>query len=114
MDGLIAFTEARLGEEEAAARELLRTARDMRLELKEPALLGRRIPGWYSWPEVEAMCTEKLRDVEAKRALLAELKRQDRDPWSVDADYSAGLCAAAKILAAALGDHPGYEEAWRP
>ena len=66
------FLRARYAEAEDAARDLLRTAQDVRLALQEPRLLGRVIPGWHSWADVEAMCNSRLADIALKRAILAE------------------------------------------
>lgn len=109
------FLTARLAEEDAAARRLLRYAQENELACGEPQMLGRRIPGWHEWPDVQAMCTRVLADVEAKRRVLARATRDDIDPGD--------MCAVAAydeaehivcILAEAYADHPDYDEEWRP
>lgn len=45
----------------------------MSLELQEPKLLGSYQPGWYSWPKVETLVTDRIRLVARDRALLADL-----------------------------------------
>jgi hypothetical protein len=61
---------ARADEDEKAARDLLRIAQDVQLKLEEPRLLGREIPGWYSWPAVEAMAWRAIRDAVNLREVL--------------------------------------------
>src|SRR5690348_10511110 len=61
-----------LDEAEKRARDLLVHAQRNSLAVKEPKLLGRTIPGWHDWPDVEAMCARELRAVERDRQLLAE------------------------------------------
>lgn len=128
-----AFTKARLDEAEAAARELLRTAQDVSLKLKDPALLGRRMPGWHSWPDVEAMCTGRLADIEAMRAVLA-MHHQPREDGTYDYVYPEALkfcsscgpgdswearehpdwfdewpCTHARLIAEIWSDHPDFK-----
>jgi len=77
MDDLTAFITARLAEAHARATALQREARHAIEALKEPRLLGREIPGWHSWPDVEAMCLGMLRDIEAKRSIVARHERRE-------------------------------------
>jgi hypothetical protein len=65
-----ASLQARADDDEKAARELLRIAQDVQLQLEEPALLGKHIPGWYSWPAVEAMAWRAIRDAVNLREVL--------------------------------------------
>jgi hypothetical protein len=62
-----------LDEAEKHARELLVMAQRTSLAVQEPALLGRCVPGWYAWPDVEAMCARELRMIERDRQLLADV-----------------------------------------
>jgi hypothetical protein len=73
-DDLTALLEQR----EQKIRELLRTAQDTSLDLKDPKLLGRHIPGWHSWGDVEAVCGEALFSVAAVRAVLELHRRSDK------------------------------------
>lgn len=61
---------AALDEAEQRARSLLAVAQHTSLTLQEPRLLGREIPGWHSWADVEAMCRRELQLVERDRKLL--------------------------------------------
>lgn len=124
---LEAFTKARLDEAEAAARELLRTAQDVSLKLQDPALLGRYIPGWYSWPEVEAMCAGRVAGIAAMRAVLAEHQPEapgkyggpdvprcavclsDRGGWAEDRQADPWPCKTVREVAAIWSDHPAYK-----
>jgi hypothetical protein len=62
---------------EAEVCALLRIAQETSLELKEPNLLGRHMPGWHSWPDVEQLCQDMLAECAAKRAIV-ELHRPSR------------------------------------
>jgi hypothetical protein len=124
---MAAFVAARLDEEEAAARELLRTAQDVSLELQDPALLGRHMPGWYSWPKVEAMCTGRLAGIAAGRAILAghqpeapgkyggpDIPRcatclSDRGGWAEDRQADLWPRKTVREVAAIWSDHPAYK-----
>jgi hypothetical protein len=98
-----AFVTARLGEDKSRASRLLEIARDAIGALKEPRLLGREVPGWHSWPDVEAMCSSALRDVEAKRVIVAACTRAaEADPYG-----PAGVLALAVLDAMCLEwEHP--------
>ena len=104
VDDLIAFLNARLDEREDHARRLLCIAQETSLALKDPALLGRYIPGWYSWGDIETLCAATLREVEAKRMILAR--------YTAAPDWTGG--EDVKILATVHGNHPGYQEEWKP
>jgi hypothetical protein len=69
-DDLFAFVRRCLDEDEARTRKLLADAQRTTLTLQDPRLLGKFIPGWHDWPDVEQMCTERLAEVEAKRRIL--------------------------------------------
>lgn len=110
-DPWAAFLVARLDEREARARKLLDVARKARETNSEPWMLGRQSPGWHSWPDVEAMCEQALREVAAKRAMLdrhrpvvaAGARRQSC--WH-DGQYWP--CADVMGLASVESDHPDY------
>lgn len=126
MGDLTAFITARLDDAEAKARDLLRTAQDVRLALQEPRLLGREIPGWHSWPDVEAMCNSRLADIALKRAILAEHARVERSHeivicavcWTVGRQTGAHLegdpypCATVRQLGTEFSDHADYRPEW--
>jgi hypothetical protein len=127
------FLAARYAEAEAAARELLRTAQDVRLALQEPRLLGRVIPGWHSWADVEAMCDSRLADIALKRAILAEhepiesiygvccvvcVDWQDV-PLAYGGETEFGIaiprrwpCPPVRLLAAEFSASPSYRPQW--
>ena len=122
---LIVFSKARLDEDEEAACDLLRTAQDVSLSLQDPALLGRHIPGWYSWPEVEAMCTGRLADIPAERAIL-KLHQPDIGPHCTECSCAGALaatdcfdlvdwpCATVRQTIAGWSSHPEYRQGWKP
>lgn len=131
-----AFLGERYAEAEAAARDLLRTAQNVRLALKEPHMLGRVVPGWYSWHDVEAMCDSRLADIALKRAILNEHEPIDsvyglccvvcvdwRDaPLADGGETEFGIaiprrwpCPPVRRLGDEFGAHPGYKaEEWAP
>lgn len=47
-------------ERRMAATNLQRRAQEHDLMRQEPALLGRVIPGWYEWPEVERLAADAI------------------------------------------------------
>jgi hypothetical protein len=112
MDDLTAFLAARYDEAETIAQKLLRTAQDVGLELKEPRLLGKHIPGWGYWPDVEAMCTGRLADVALKRAILADAARV----FGATNDLGAFKLAERTIrqLGTEFSDHTDYRQEWAP
>lgn len=119
VDDLIAFLWARLDEDEARTRELLVRAQQTTLMLKDPKLLGRFIPGWHDWPDVERMCAERLAEVEAKREILDEYRlwaeddSRDYDQSQTAADRTAALEVVVKLLAQPYAEHPDYRPEWR-
>jgi hypothetical protein len=133
MDDLIAFLNARLDEDEAAARAVqdnsdpwpgqweadehhrLRTFNGWTL-----AVPG--TPGGEFKPGVLAHIARHdparvLRDVEADRRLLAEWQKAEADP-AVDDQWNAGLAAglrlAVQIRAARHSGRPDYRQEWAP
>jgi hypothetical protein len=127
---LVAFLNARLDEDEAAARDAYYEGQRWITEEE----------GVYRWPDDELvqMADRKrdarhiarhdparvLREVEADRKLIAayEAARSDMPPvddWYEVADgikisLADGLESALKIRAERFSDHPGYDEAWTP
>ena len=94
------FLLARIAEDEASARRLLRYAQENELACKEPQMLGKRLPGWHEWPDVQAMCGRALAECEVKRRLVNEFKSWS--PWTLS------------VLALPHADHPDYQLAWKP
>lgn len=127
-DGLAEFLAARYAEAEASARDLLQAAQGVIAELEDVSLLGRRIPGWFYWPKVEAMCTARLADIEIKRAILSMYvdtatvieRTASKQGESAAHDYldaTRELCAlepAVRQFGTEFTDHPNYKEAWKP
>jgi Family of unknown function (DUF6221) len=108
MSDLVAFLRARLDEDEAYAREP---------------------QGWNEYdPGDPGDPARVLREVEAKRKILADLpgyskqRREFRDGMYLpeNADYHSGHADGtddsaryvARCLAAVYRDHPDYDEAW--
>jgi hypothetical protein len=96
---LAGFLLARIAEDEAAARRLLRYAQENELAVGEPQMLGRRIPGWHEWPDVQAMCSHVLAECAAKRRIVARHSQWER---------------TLRDLGAVYADHPDYRDEWRP
>ena len=123
-DGLADFLVARYDEAERQARELLRIAQDTLLALADPWMLGRPVPGWHSWPDVETLCAARLAGIAAKRAALAlhrpelvEVVNADQDErsgWFCTVDDADWPCATVRHLAAEFAGHPDYKTQWKP
>ena len=118
---MVAFLEAMLDDEEAAAQKLLRGAQDAQLQLEEPRLLGKHIPGWYRWPDVETMAARVLREIAAKRKILERYERAAVTPpsvavftWGHNDGYRQACLDAVRDLTAVYGGEPGYSPAWAP
>lgn len=69
---IVEFLRARLDDRHARASKLLRYAQENDVAVRDPRLLGRTIPGWHEWPEVEQMAREVLAEVDAKRRIITE------------------------------------------
>jgi hypothetical protein len=69
---LAAVVRAQLDAAQERTRELLAHAQQTTLTLKDPRHLGKFIPGWHDWPDVEQMCTERLAEIDATRGILDE------------------------------------------
>jgi hypothetical protein len=122
MTGLTVWLHAQLDAEEADTRNLLRHAQDAHLAIQEPRLLGRIIPGWHSWPDVERLCQRHLDGIDADRRIIAlhtgahECTTYDHNgevgncTWVVDSDD----CSTARLLALPLAHRPGYQDTWKP
>lgn len=71
MTGLVEFLRAQLDEDQQQAEELMKFAKDTHLTFQDhKRFLGRDVPGWHTWPDVERMCARLLAEVAAKRAVL--------------------------------------------
>lgn len=90
-----AFIGARVAEDEEQARKLAEVARDAIEKLKDPRFLGREIPGWHAWPDVEATAFRALRDAGVKRTVVAACTRAAE----ADPDGPAGVLALAVMEA---------------
>lgn len=123
--GISAFIAARYDEAETRARNLLDVARQARLAVKDPQLLGRVVPGWYAWPDVEAMCEGRLAGIALKRAILADCMKATSKQTVFNADHAAYgapyLAPHANLafrtlcrLATEFAGHLEYKETWKP
>jgi hypothetical protein len=115
-DDLTTWLRAQLDRVEQETRKLLVAAQQTSLRLQEPRLLGREIPGWHDWPDVERLCAERLAEVDAKRRILDMWTE-----WHATAEngtYHAGrrdqLAEVIETLALPYADREGYREEWRP
>jgi hypothetical protein len=80
-----------LDQAEQRARDLLVHAQRTSLAVKEPRLLGREIPGWHDWPDVEAMCARELRMIERDRALIGRHREAELSAEAPDASRRGWL-----------------------
>lgn len=120
------FLLARWAEREASARALMRRAQDHHLKVREPRLLGREIPGWHDWPDVEALCAEVLADLEAKRRIMELHGSLNGYGFRivcvscVDQLTGAGdnqilfPCPTLRLLALPFAGHEDYQPEWKP
>lgn len=124
MDDLIAFLNARLDEDEAAARTAaaasptpwtiagawLLDATGLAVVLDENLNYEETFPHIVRHDPARV-----LRDVEADRKLITAFKQADADAQYPDYDggYATGLEDAAKIRAERFSDHPDYREDWK-
>ncbi|MER7167008.1 DUF6221 family protein [Micromonospora sp. NPDC000207] len=109
---------------ETRTRELLVEAQRTSLTLRDPKLLGRYIPGWHGWPEVERTCQARLAEIAAMRAILAEHSPNTAGTRTVcsvcaeepyyDATWYDYPCPTVRLLAAAFSAEPGYRTEWGP
>lgn len=134
-DDLASWLLEQVAEEQEAARKLERRAQEHALHIQEPNLLGRVIPGWHDWPDIEAMAHRVAAECEAKRRII-ELHDEDTrtvigseevewlgtcgvccEPSKWDHFESAASeypCMTLRLLALPYADRPGYQERWRP
>jgi hypothetical protein len=101
VNDVLAFLTAQLDADERQTRALAAVARDTIAELKDVKLLGRHIPGWHTWPDVEKACRERLLDIAAKRRIVEEFS------------WEAGETRAVMYLAQAYAGREGWQEEWR-
>ena len=123
MSGLTAFCEARISEDKARAHAMGHFTVHEEPYFSCPA--SRAGPsGDLEWGEEHCDCflaerkARALREVEAKRAILAEYKRL-RDAYAAfrHGANQAGLLGietAAVAVAAIFSTHPDYQEGWKP
>lgn len=118
----MAFYGARLDETEANAKGLLAEAQRVQKQLEENSrlLLGHMVPGWHDWPDVEAMAARVLRDIAAKRAIVARWVKSREDPRDIrlvahaELEGNLALLWAVRQDAAIYSDHPDYRPEWKP
>lgn len=116
VDELVQWLRAQLDSAAAETEKLLTVANRTVEELKDPALLGTRVPGWHSWAEVKKMCQDVLAEVEAKRRIVEGYENTDGGPWGGcgdDCEWKA-IGWTIKVLALPYADRPGYRDEWRP
>lgn len=106
---LAGFLLPAIAEDEAAAAKLGQRAQQTRETLKEVRFLGRELPGWHDWPEVEATAARVLAKCAADRRMVLELSS-----WAATGSFSLTLCAyrGLRCLALSYADRPGYRAEW--
>lgn len=86
-DELTGWLRAQCDEDERVARMLLAEAQNVELTLKEPKNLGKYMPGWTLWPDVQRMAWDRLAQVAATRRIIAEHEPTlDTVEWPHDQD----------------------------
>lgn len=95
---------------------------------RPPRHLGKFIPGWHTWPDVERTAAAVLADIAAKRRILARhrtLADEGGHPTAcvgcggigVEGDWrteNINDCPELRDLASAYSDRPGYRQEWAP
>lgn len=99
---LTEFLLARIAEDELRAWALQERAQYVRRELENPKYLGRLIPGWSDWPEVEATAVRVLAECEARRRIVEFY------------GGPVGQMYVLPFLALPYADHADYDGRWRP
>jgi len=101
---LVDFLGQRLDDDEAAARDVLEPAGTV-------VVPRAAVPIYLDDPGAAA---RMLREVEAKRAIVALYTEADASHDRDDASATQYMESAAMALAAAYSDHPDFREGWRP
>jgi hypothetical protein len=116
---LAEFLAARLDEDEAWVRNFARLLNEVHLHSADTPEHQRAV-GAYMFDQERLDPGQLLREVEAKRAILAE-HRDDagtcyRCRYGVPAHWEsvAWPCPTIRALAAVWRDHPDYSVAWSP
>lgn len=108
---LVEFLRARLDERHARAAKLLRYAQENDVAVRDPRLLGRTVPGWHDWPEVEQMAREVLAEADAKRRIVELAESLDVPGWG---DTYAEMQKVLRLIALPYAGHADYREEWKP
>lgn len=136
---LVEFLLARFAETEAEARKMQQRAQDHEAMIRthQMELLGRLVPGWHDWPDVQRMAAYVIADIEAKRRVLelhemttirpAGQARGSDDWWwnaycrncTMDGEYAditkeprEAPCPTLRALALPYTEHPDFREEW--
>jgi hypothetical protein len=121
MSDLVDFLRARIDKDEALARACAATpwralpAGQIVVDSPDPAPVAAAENLTYAEHVARHDPARALRDVAAKRRLIAEYEKnawratQGRDPQHVD-PWETTL----RLLAEVYDQHPAYQEAWRP
>lgn len=112
MSDLADFILARIAEDEAAARALLRHRREMKLPLPHAKWLGGLAPGGHSWGDVRSMAARVLAECESKRRILGLCGVDPHEPGALLLRMHTD--AIVRLLALPYADHPAFDESWRP
>lgn len=137
MDGitLAEFLTSCLDEDQQKAEKLMRFAQDTHLTFQDhKRFAGRDVPGWHSWPDVEAICGRTLADIAAKRVIITDYAAtvaieeeaagrireampgpsgEDLRTWSRAHNEASTLHSLAILpLAQPFKDRPGWDPSW--
>jgi hypothetical protein len=128
MDELVQFLRARLDEDEQLARAATQGEWVWSREFVTPPGYHHRTVGPLEPGDAAYIAHQHparvLRDIEAKRKLLAlyvEHERMDRETFEAEGEHARSLVSlraayfdAVRFHAAVYADHPSYREEWRP
>lgn len=111
----MAFVRQQVDEDELVARMLLIEAQRVSLTLKDPKHLGKFMPGWSLWPDVEQMAQDRLAEVEAKRDLIGHIEGlilYATSPNYAHGGIEAWANRALTMLAQPYAGREGWREEW--
>lgn len=111
MASIIDFLEARIAEDDAAAREV---ETDFEFDPSNPlrSALDVYAPGYDTYPVISIDSTRVLAECAAKRTIIAECREDHEDAISSRNDVTEVASKVLYALAAVYKDHPDYRQEW--
>jgi hypothetical protein len=116
------FLLDRYARDEQDLRRILAGAKQTRAMIAEQQLqlLGRLVPGWALWPDVETAALAGLAQLDARRRTVKLLQAIEPETacYGYEEGHAAGKHELAQdvlfLLALPYAPHPDYREEWKP